>query len=117
MQAQNACQVVGERGLAAQERVEVGARQLQQVGGATGADGGGAESVGVEQAHLADELTGPPDAQQALVGGAERLDDFELAVEDDVEAVAIVAFAKKDAMRRNLASPQARGQMLELVAR
>ena len=82
--------------------IEVGAGHFEQAHRGARPHARRAQPVGVEQAHLAEEVTGAAHGQQALVGGAQRLEDLNLAVNDDVETGTRLAFPEKERAGRDL---------------
>ncbi len=71
----------------------------------------------MEQAHLADVLAGATHRDQALVGGAERLDDLDLTIDHNIEAIAVLALVEEDGARWDRAWAQRLGQVPQLVVR
>jgi hypothetical protein len=115
-QAQHTDHFVGQRRAVVEEGLKVGTGHLQKPEMCPGAHAGCAPALRLEEAHLSEKVAGMPDGEKALVGSAQGLDDLDLAVEDEEEAVAGVAFTEEKSVGRCLGLVQQVGQEADLSA-
>src|SRR5687768_11784327 len=88
--------------MAAEKRLDIVACDLQYSDRCACPHTGGAQSVRIEQAHLSQKPTRLLDADDPLIGRAERLDDLELAAEHDIHRSACLALGNEERIGRDV---------------
>ena len=101
-QAEHAHDLVGQGGALLQQHIEVRTGHLEKAHRGVRPHARRSQPVGIEQAHLTEEVAGAAHGQQTLVGGAQRLENLHLAVNDDGETGTRLAFPEKKCASRNL---------------
>jgi len=72
---------------------------FQQGHGRSGAHTGSAQATCEEEAHLADEIARASHVEELLLVRTKPLDDFQVALQHNIEAIALISLAKQQNVR------------------
>ncbi len=109
--------LIGQAGLTAQQAIQVVAGHLQDLDRGAGAHTGGVVVVLAEEAHFAQECADAAICQQPLVRRAQRFDDFDFALDHNVETAAGLPFAHQQRSSRKLTLLQIGSQVGQSILR